>query len=159
MTDRVAVNADVVQGLAQAVLPSSLAATAVAVVIGLVVGMIPGMTISSGIIIVLPLTFVLDLNVSIALFLALQSSPSHGRCGRRGGSSPARRAADANPHRPPHCRGYVRSPAGTTTRPDARMSTHRLHSEDLWHANDDLDLLRAGGAAGIVVACAATKVD
>ena len=64
-------NADVLQGLAQAVLPSSLAATAVGVVLGLVVGMIPGMTISSGIIIVLPLTFVLDPNVSIALLLGL----------------------------------------------------------------------------------------
>ena len=64
-------NPDVVQGLAQAVLPSSLAATAVGVVLGLVVGMIPGMTISSGIIIVLPLTFVLDPNISIALLLGL----------------------------------------------------------------------------------------
>ena len=64
-------NPDIVQGLAQAVLPSSLAATAVGVVLGLVVGMIPGMTISSGIIIVLPLTFVLDPNISIALLLGL----------------------------------------------------------------------------------------
>ena len=64
-------NADIVQGLAQAMLPSSLGATAVGVVLGLVVGMIPGMTISSGIIIVLPLTFVLDPNVSIALLLGL----------------------------------------------------------------------------------------
>ena len=71
-------NPDVVQGLAQAVLPSSLAATAVGVVLGLVVGMIPGMTISSGIIIVLPLTFVLDPNISIALLLGLYVSGMTG---------------------------------------------------------------------------------
>ena len=64
-------NSDIIQGFTQAVLPSSLAATAVGVVLGLVGGMIPGMTISSGIIIVLPLTFVLDPNVSIALLLGL----------------------------------------------------------------------------------------
>ena len=64
-------NEDILQGLAQAVLPSSLGATAAGVVLGLVVGMIPGLTISSGIIIVLPLTFVLEPNVSIALLLGL----------------------------------------------------------------------------------------
>ena len=64
-------NEDVLQGLAQAVLPSSLGATAAGIVLGLVVGMIPGLTISSGIIIVLPLTFVLEPNVSIALLLGL----------------------------------------------------------------------------------------
>ena len=62
---------DVLQGLAQASLPSSLMATAVGALLGLVVGMIPGMTISSGIIIVLPLTFVLDPTISIALLLGL----------------------------------------------------------------------------------------
>lgn len=39
--------------------------------LGIATGMIPGMTISTGIIIVLPLTFVLDPNVSIALLLGL----------------------------------------------------------------------------------------
>ena len=39
--------------------------------IGLIVGMIPGLTISTGIIILLPLTFVLDPNISIALLLGL----------------------------------------------------------------------------------------
>ena len=55
----------------QAILPSSLISTAVGSMLGLVVGMIPGMTISTGIIIVLPLTFVLEPNVSIALLLGL----------------------------------------------------------------------------------------
>ena len=62
---------DVLAGLQQSILPSSLAATAIGAVLGLIVGMIPGMTISSGIIVLLPLTFVLDANVSIALLLGL----------------------------------------------------------------------------------------
>ncbi len=62
---------DVLAGFQQSILPSSLIATGVGAVIGLVVGMIPGMTISSGIIILLPLTFVLEPNVSIALLLGL----------------------------------------------------------------------------------------
>ena len=55
----------------QAVQPSSLLATAVGSMLGIAVGMIPGMTISTGIIIVLPLTFVLDPGMSIALLLGL----------------------------------------------------------------------------------------
>ena len=62
---------DVVQGFLQAVQPTSLLSTAIGVLLGLVVGMIPGMTISTGIIIVLPLTFVLSPDVSIALLLGL----------------------------------------------------------------------------------------
>lgn len=62
---------DVLQGFMQAILPSSLISTAIGSLLGLVVGMIPGMTISTGIIIVLPLTFVLDPNISIALLLGL----------------------------------------------------------------------------------------
>jgi len=58
-------------GFAQAAAPSSLIATAIGTVLGMVVGMIPGMTISTGIIIVLPLTFVLDPSISIALLLGL----------------------------------------------------------------------------------------
>ena len=65
------VTGDVLQGFLQAIQPSSLMATAVGCLLGIVVGMIPGMTISSGIIILLPLTFVLDPNVSIALLLGL----------------------------------------------------------------------------------------
>jgi putative tricarboxylic transport membrane protein len=62
---------DVLQGFLQAVQPSSLIATAIGSMLGMTAGMIPGMTISTGIIIVLPLTFVLDPNVSIALLLGL----------------------------------------------------------------------------------------
>ncbi len=64
-------NPDIVQGFLQSVMPSSLMATAIGAFLGLVVGMIPGMTISTGIIVVLPLTFVLEPNVSIALLLGL----------------------------------------------------------------------------------------
>ena len=59
------------QGFAQAAAPSSLLATAIGSVLGIIIGMIPGMTISTGIIIVLPLTFVLDPSISIALLLGL----------------------------------------------------------------------------------------
>lgn len=62
---------DAASGLAQASQLSSLISTAIGVVLGLTVGMIPGMTISTGIIIVLPLTFTLDPNISIALLLGL----------------------------------------------------------------------------------------
>jgi putative tricarboxylic transport membrane protein len=62
---------DVIAGFQQSILPSSLMASGIGAVIGLIVGMIPGMTISSGIIILLPLTFVLEPNVSIALLLGL----------------------------------------------------------------------------------------
>ena len=62
---------DVLQGFLQAIQPSSLTATALGSLLGIVVGMIPGMTISSGIIIVLPLTFVLPPDISIALLLGL----------------------------------------------------------------------------------------
>ncbi len=64
-------NGDVYQGFLQASAPMSLVATALGALLGLVVGMIPGMTISTGIIIVLPLTFVLDPAFSIALLLGL----------------------------------------------------------------------------------------
>ncbi|MDH3230105.1 MAG: tripartite tricarboxylate transporter permease [Alphaproteobacteria bacterium] len=64
-------NPDILHGLAQASLPTSLLSTAIGALLGLIVGMIPGMTISSGIIIVLPLTFVLDPSISIALLLGL----------------------------------------------------------------------------------------
>ena len=62
---------DILQGFLQAVQPSSLSATALGSLLGIVIGMIPGMTISSGIIILLPLTFVLDPDISIALLLGL----------------------------------------------------------------------------------------
>lgn len=62
---------DLLQGLLQAMQPASLAATGTGCLLGMVAGMIPGMTISAAMIIVLPLTFVLDPNVSIGLFLGL----------------------------------------------------------------------------------------
>ncbi len=62
---------DVLQGFMQAIQPSSLVATALGSMLGIAVGMIPGMTISTGLIIALPLTFVLDPSVSIALLLGL----------------------------------------------------------------------------------------
>ena len=69
---------DIVQGFMQAVQPSSLLATALGSMLGIAVGMIPGMTISTGIIIVLPLTFVLDPSMSIALLLGLYTGGMMG---------------------------------------------------------------------------------
>ncbi len=64
-------NADVAAGFFQAIELSSLAATGIGAFLGLIVGMIPGMTISTGIIVLLPLTFALEPNMSIALLLGL----------------------------------------------------------------------------------------
>ena len=64
-------SSDVLAGFTQSIMPTSLLATGIGAFIGLIVGMIPGMTISTGIIILLPLTFVLDPNMSIALLLGL----------------------------------------------------------------------------------------
>ncbi len=71
-------SADVLSGFLQSIAPSSLMATAIGALIGLVVGMIPGMTISMGIIILLPLTFVLEPAMSIALLLGLYVSGMTG---------------------------------------------------------------------------------
>ncbi len=71
-------NPDIVSGFLQASMASTLLATAVGSFLGLVVGMIPGMTISTGIIIVLPLTFVLPPDISIALLLGLYVSGMTG---------------------------------------------------------------------------------
>jgi len=64
-------NPDIAAGFFQSVVPSNLMATAIGALLGLIVGMIPGITISTGIIVMLPLTFVLDPNMSIALLLGL----------------------------------------------------------------------------------------
>jgi len=64
-------NPEVLIGLSQASGFVTLASTCVGVLIGLVVGMIPGLTISTGIIVILPLTFVLPADISIALLLGL----------------------------------------------------------------------------------------
>jgi len=62
---------DALIGFAQASGMLTLATTCIGVFVGLVVGMIPGMTISTGIIVVLPVTFVLSADISIALLLGL----------------------------------------------------------------------------------------
>ena len=64
-------NPDALIGLAQASGFLVLASTGIGVFVGLLVGMIPGMTISTGIIVVLPATFVLPADISIALLLGL----------------------------------------------------------------------------------------
>ncbi|MEE2746335.1 MAG: tripartite tricarboxylate transporter permease [Pseudomonadota bacterium] len=69
---------DIIGGLLQATQPNTILAVASGCFIGLVVGMIPGLTISTGIIIVLPLTFVLPPEISIALLLGLYVSGMTG---------------------------------------------------------------------------------
>ena len=69
---------DVLDGLAQASQFNTIIAVAAGCFIGLVVGMIPGLTISTGIIIVLPLTFVLSPEISIELLLGLYVSGMTG---------------------------------------------------------------------------------
>ncbi|MEE2998496.1 MAG: tripartite tricarboxylate transporter permease [Pseudomonadota bacterium] len=69
---------DILDGLAQASQFNTILAVATGCFIGLVIGMIPGLTISTGIIIVLPLTFVLEPDISIALLLGLYVSGMTG---------------------------------------------------------------------------------
>ena len=64
-------NPEALIGLSQASGLTTLASTAIGVLVGLVVGMIPGLTISTGIIVILPVTFVLPPDISIALLLGL----------------------------------------------------------------------------------------
>jgi putative tricarboxylic transport membrane protein len=64
-------SADVLAGLTQASQLQTLFATCIGALMGLIVGMIPGLTISTGIIVALPLTFVLPADISIALLLGL----------------------------------------------------------------------------------------
>ncbi|MBF0280610.1 MAG: tripartite tricarboxylate transporter permease [SAR324 cluster bacterium] len=71
-------NEEILAGLMQAIQLSSLMATGIGALLGLVVGMIPGLTISAGIIIVLPLTFVLSPAISIALLLGLYAGGMMG---------------------------------------------------------------------------------
>lgn len=65
-------------GLSQAGQWQSLLSTAIGVIIGLVVGMLPGLTISSGIIIVLPLTFTMSPVNSISMLLGLYAAGMTG---------------------------------------------------------------------------------
>ena len=69
---------ELLDGIAQASQLYTVLAVASGCLIGLVVGMIPGLTISTGIIIVLPLTFVLPPEISIALLLGLYVSGMTG---------------------------------------------------------------------------------
>lgn len=69
---------EVQQGFIAALEPLNLLAGAAGVLIGLVVGMLPGVTISAGIIIVLPLTFVLPPSISIALLLGVYAAGMTG---------------------------------------------------------------------------------
>ena len=62
---------EVLAGLAQASGLLTLLATCIGVLLGLIVGMIPGLTISTGIIVMLPVTFALPPDISIALLLGL----------------------------------------------------------------------------------------
>jgi putative tricarboxylic transport membrane protein len=62
---------DALSGLIQASGLIVLLSTCIGVFVGLVVGMIPGLTISIGIILILPVTFVLPADISIALLLGL----------------------------------------------------------------------------------------
>ena len=71
-------NPDIFQGMIQASQLTSLISTALGSLLGLTVGMIPGMTISAGIIIVLPLTFVLEPAISISLLLGLYAGGMMG---------------------------------------------------------------------------------
>jgi len=64
-------NPDILIGLTQATGLMVLLSTGIGVLFGLIVGMIPGMTISTGIIVLLPVTFVLPADISIALLLGL----------------------------------------------------------------------------------------
>ena len=64
-------NPEILIGLNQSIGLMVLLSTSIGVLIGLIVGMIPGLTISTGIIVFLPITFVLPPDVSIALLLGL----------------------------------------------------------------------------------------
>jgi len=65
------VNPDILSGLGQSAALLPLLSTCIGVLAGLIVGMIPGLTISTGIIVVLPVTFVLPPDISISLLLGL----------------------------------------------------------------------------------------
>lgn len=69
---------DLAAGFVAATLPGSLLATAIGALLGLIVGMIPGLTISTGIIVVLPLTFVMDPTISIGLLLGIYAGGMTG---------------------------------------------------------------------------------
>lgn len=71
-------NPDAIQGFLQAIQPTTLLAVACGAVHGLIMGMLPGMTTSAGIIVALPLTFILDPVTSVALLLGVYAGGMTG---------------------------------------------------------------------------------
>ena len=64
-------NVDMIQGFFMALAPTSIMATLFGAFMGLICGMMPGMTTSAGIIILFPLTFILDPTTAVALLLGV----------------------------------------------------------------------------------------
>ncbi|THF78316.1 MAG: hypothetical protein E8G75_08375, partial [Sulfitobacter sp. SK025] len=64
-------NADMISGFFMALAPTSIMATAFGAFMGLICGMMPGMTTSAGIIILFPLTFILEPTTAVALLLGV----------------------------------------------------------------------------------------
>jgi putative tricarboxylic transport membrane protein len=64
-------NADLLQGLYLALSPTSILATALGALHGLISGMMPGLTTSAGIIILFPITFILEPTTAVALLLGV----------------------------------------------------------------------------------------
>jgi len=70
-SDFIFMSSDILIGISQSTGIIVLFSSCIGVLIGLIVGMIPGLTISTGIIVLLPITFVLPADISIALLLGL----------------------------------------------------------------------------------------
>jgi putative tricarboxylic transport membrane protein len=70
-SDFIFMSSDILIGISQSTEIIVLFSSCIGVLIGLIVGMIPGLTISTGIIVLLPITFVLPADISIALLLGL----------------------------------------------------------------------------------------
>lgn len=68
----------ILEGFLSATAPEALTAMAAGALIGLIAGMLPGVTISSGIIMVLPLTYVMGPHVAISLLLGIYSGGMTG---------------------------------------------------------------------------------
>ena len=64
-------NGDMLQGFYLALAPTSILATALGALHGLICGMMPGLTTSAGIIILFPVTFILEPTTAVALLLGV----------------------------------------------------------------------------------------
>ena len=64
-------NGDLLQGFYLALAPTSILATALGALHGLICGMMPGLTTSAGIIILFPVTFILEPTTAVALLLGV----------------------------------------------------------------------------------------